>query len=214
VRRFPRVYPVTLNAVGMTAAALVLLAASRITGNPFVLPQGIETWLAIGYLVVIGSIVVYLLDAGAPALGGDARRVRVRDHPVRDCSAVRMARRQTGHPRLGGGRAPARGGVHLGALRSGMASRFLPPRPADVADESRLTPGSLPTGRQSCTAAPRLPCSSHSQARPARAGTSQVARSDAFGPPGRRARKWVDLPMRSLAGRPSLVQTEVRGGSA
>lgn len=63
MRRFPRVHPVTLNAVGMTAGALVLLAASKITGDPFVLPQGIETWLAIGYLVVIGSIVVYLLYA-------------------------------------------------------------------------------------------------------------------------------------------------------
>jgi len=63
VRRFPRVHPVTLNAVGMTAGALVLLAASKITGDPFVLPQGIKTWLAIGYLVVIGSIVVHLLYA-------------------------------------------------------------------------------------------------------------------------------------------------------
>jgi drug/metabolite transporter (DMT)-like permease len=61
VRRFPRVHPVTMNAVGMTAGALVLLAASMIAGDPLVLPQRRETWLAIGYLVVIGSIAVFLL---------------------------------------------------------------------------------------------------------------------------------------------------------
>ena len=61
VRRFPRVQPVTMNAVGMTTGALVLLAASMIAGDPLVLPQRRETWLAIGYLVVIGSIAVFLL---------------------------------------------------------------------------------------------------------------------------------------------------------
>jgi drug/metabolite transporter (DMT)-like permease len=61
VRRFPRVQPVTMNAVGMTAGALVLLAASMIAGDPFVLPRRGESWLAIGYLVVIGSIAVFLL---------------------------------------------------------------------------------------------------------------------------------------------------------
>jgi drug/metabolite transporter (DMT)-like permease len=45
----------------MTAGALVLLAASMIAGDPFVLPRRGETWLAIGYLVVIGSIAVFLL---------------------------------------------------------------------------------------------------------------------------------------------------------
>jgi len=50
-----------MNAVGMTAGALVLLTASMIAGDPFVLPQRGETWLAIGYLVVIGSIAVFLL---------------------------------------------------------------------------------------------------------------------------------------------------------
>jgi drug/metabolite transporter (DMT)-like permease len=61
VRRFPRVHPVTMNAVGMTAGAAVLLAASVIAGETLTLPQYTQTWLAIGYLVVIGSVVVFLL---------------------------------------------------------------------------------------------------------------------------------------------------------
>lgn len=61
VRRFPRVHPVTMNAVGMTAGAAVLLAASLVADEPIVLPHRPETWAAMTYLVVIGSVVVFLL---------------------------------------------------------------------------------------------------------------------------------------------------------
>ena len=61
VRRFPRVHPITMNAVGMTAGAAVLLTASLIAGESLALPKQPQTWLAIGYLVVIGSVVVFLL---------------------------------------------------------------------------------------------------------------------------------------------------------
>jgi len=61
VRRFPGVHPVTMNAVGMTAGAAVLLAGSMLVGDPLVLPERVETWVAIGYLVVIGSVLVFLL---------------------------------------------------------------------------------------------------------------------------------------------------------
>jgi drug/metabolite transporter (DMT)-like permease len=61
VRRFPRVHPVTMNAVGMAAGAAVLMAASLIAGEPIVLPHRPETWAAMAYLVVIGSVVVFLL---------------------------------------------------------------------------------------------------------------------------------------------------------
>jgi len=61
VRRFPRVHPVTMNAVGMTAGAAVLLAASFVVGEPKVLPQRAETWAALGYLSIVGSILVFLL---------------------------------------------------------------------------------------------------------------------------------------------------------
>jgi drug/metabolite transporter (DMT)-like permease len=61
VRRFPRVHAVTMNAVGMAAGAAVLMAASLIAGEPIVLPHRPETWAAMAYLVVIGSVVVFLL---------------------------------------------------------------------------------------------------------------------------------------------------------
>jgi drug/metabolite transporter (DMT)-like permease len=61
VRRFRRVHPVSMNAVGMAAGAAVLLAASLVAGEPIVLPHGPETWVAMAYLVVIGSVVLFLL---------------------------------------------------------------------------------------------------------------------------------------------------------
>jgi drug/metabolite transporter (DMT)-like permease len=61
VRRFPPVHPVALNAVGMVVAAPVLIGASAVAGEPFVLPQRVETWIALGYVAAIGSVVVFLL---------------------------------------------------------------------------------------------------------------------------------------------------------
>ena len=61
VRRFPRVHPVTMNTIGMTAGAAVLLAASLVANEPIVFPHLRQTWAAMAYLVVIGSVVVFLL---------------------------------------------------------------------------------------------------------------------------------------------------------
>jgi EamA-like transporter family len=61
VRRFPRVHPVTMNAVGMTVGATLLLAAALVADEPIKLPHSPETWAAMAYLVVIGSVVVFLL---------------------------------------------------------------------------------------------------------------------------------------------------------
>jgi drug/metabolite transporter (DMT)-like permease len=59
VRRFPRVHPITMNAVGMGAAAVILIAGALVAGDAIALPERSETWIAIGYLVAVGSIVVF-----------------------------------------------------------------------------------------------------------------------------------------------------------
>jgi drug/metabolite transporter (DMT)-like permease len=61
VRRFPPVHPVTMNAVAMGTAAVLLVAASALIGEPFELPDRAATWGAIVYLVVVGSVVVFSL---------------------------------------------------------------------------------------------------------------------------------------------------------
>lgn len=61
VRRFPPVHPITMNAVAMAIAAVVLVAGSVLAGEPRVLPQRAATWVALGFAVVVGSIVVFVL---------------------------------------------------------------------------------------------------------------------------------------------------------
>jgi drug/metabolite transporter (DMT)-like permease len=61
VRRFPPVHPIVINAVGMAAGSAILLVGSAVAREPLELPDRLETWLALGYLVAIGSIVVFVL---------------------------------------------------------------------------------------------------------------------------------------------------------
>jgi drug/metabolite transporter (DMT)-like permease len=61
VRGLPPVHPVTMNAVGMTAGATALAAGSMLLGEPHVLPQRAATWIALGYLVAVGSVLVFVL---------------------------------------------------------------------------------------------------------------------------------------------------------
>jgi drug/metabolite transporter (DMT)-like permease len=61
VRHFPPAHPVTMNAVGMATGAVLLLAGSLLARETIELPDRRETWLAIGYLVPVGSVVVFVL---------------------------------------------------------------------------------------------------------------------------------------------------------
>jgi drug/metabolite transporter (DMT)-like permease len=61
VRRFPQVHPVTMNAVAMATGAALLLTGSLATGESIVVPERAATWAAVGYLVAVGSVVVFVL---------------------------------------------------------------------------------------------------------------------------------------------------------
>lgn len=61
VRRFPGIGPLTLNTVGLTAGAIVLLLIALIAGDEMVLPELTATWLAVGYMVVVGTGIVFSL---------------------------------------------------------------------------------------------------------------------------------------------------------
>jgi drug/metabolite transporter (DMT)-like permease len=61
VKHFPRSHPVATNAVAMATGAAVLLGLTLLTGEPMVAPTRGETWVAIGYLALIGSVGVFSL---------------------------------------------------------------------------------------------------------------------------------------------------------
>src|SRR5215208_1477805 len=61
VRHFPPVHPVTANAVGMATGAAILVALSLLLNESIVLPERGATWLALTYMVVLGSGPVFVL---------------------------------------------------------------------------------------------------------------------------------------------------------
>jgi len=61
VKRLPKVHPVTMNAVGMAAAAVLLFAGSFALGDEWVLPEVADTWWALAYVVVAGSVLTFVL---------------------------------------------------------------------------------------------------------------------------------------------------------
>lgn len=61
VKGFPRAHPITTNAVGMVAGALLLIVASLVFGEEWELPQSAATWGAVVWLVIPGSIGLFAL---------------------------------------------------------------------------------------------------------------------------------------------------------
>jgi drug/metabolite transporter (DMT)-like permease len=61
VRRFPPVHPVPLNAVAMSTGAAILILLSLLVDETIEVPERLETWLALAYLVAVGSVVVFVL---------------------------------------------------------------------------------------------------------------------------------------------------------
>lgn len=61
VKRFPRSHPVAANAVGMGTGALLLATLGLSSGESLQAPQLAPTWIAFGYLVIVGSIGLFLL---------------------------------------------------------------------------------------------------------------------------------------------------------
>jgi drug/metabolite transporter (DMT)-like permease len=59
VKRIPRSDPYVINAVAMLSAGLALLAASLLVGEHQAIPSRMGTWLAVGYITVFGSVVMF-----------------------------------------------------------------------------------------------------------------------------------------------------------
>jgi drug/metabolite transporter (DMT)-like permease len=60
-KRLAGTHPAMTNAVGMATGALLLLGLSLATGEAWVLPRATEVIVALGYLVTLGSVGLFLL---------------------------------------------------------------------------------------------------------------------------------------------------------
>jgi drug/metabolite transporter (DMT)-like permease len=57
----PRADPIATNAVGMLSGVALLIAISLVASERWVLPEQADTWAALAYLVLAGSVVVFWL---------------------------------------------------------------------------------------------------------------------------------------------------------
>jgi drug/metabolite transporter (DMT)-like permease len=61
VKLTPRAHPVATNAIGMLTGAAVLVPISLLAGERWSLPTQQDSWVAMAYLVVAGSVAVFWL---------------------------------------------------------------------------------------------------------------------------------------------------------
>lgn len=61
IKGFPKSHPITTNAIGMAAGAVILFIASLLWQEPHPLPTLPSTRFALAYLILIGSCVVFIL---------------------------------------------------------------------------------------------------------------------------------------------------------
>jgi drug/metabolite transporter (DMT)-like permease len=58
---FPKNHPITTNAIGMSIGAIILFVMSLIWREPQVLPVKPKTWIALTYLILLGSCIAFIL---------------------------------------------------------------------------------------------------------------------------------------------------------
>jgi drug/metabolite transporter (DMT)-like permease len=61
IKMLPGVSPVVVNGLGMLAATMLLFVLSLVAGEAWVWPEKSETWAAIIYLILFGSVVLFYL---------------------------------------------------------------------------------------------------------------------------------------------------------
>jgi drug/metabolite transporter (DMT)-like permease len=59
VKKYPPCHPVATNTIGVGVGALVLLPLSLLVGNEWSLSAGTNSWLAVLYLVLLGSVALF-----------------------------------------------------------------------------------------------------------------------------------------------------------
>ncbi len=61
VKQFPKSHPVSTNTVAMATGMVILLAISAMKGEPRILPTQPATWIALAYLILLGSSAAFVL---------------------------------------------------------------------------------------------------------------------------------------------------------
>lgn len=60
-KAFPDVHPVNMNVIGMAAGTILLIISSLVFGEHWALPRENQTFIAVGWLVILGSVGLFQL---------------------------------------------------------------------------------------------------------------------------------------------------------
>jgi len=133
VKGFPRSDPITTNAVGMGVGAAGLLLASAIVREPWLFPAQMRTWVALLWLVAVGSVGLFgLFIFVIKRWKASASVYAVTLMPVVAVSLGALLANETISPETIAGGLLVVLGVYVGALSAGRrkASSHRPVRPA------------------------------------------------------------------------------------
>lgn len=111
-----------MNAVGMATGAAILIPLSLLVGESLVLPERAATWIALSYLVVVGSGLVFVLYLVVVRLWSASRAAYT--FVLTPVVTVLLSAWLDGEPIEAGivvGGALVLAGVYIGALRSAEA---------------------------------------------------------------------------------------------
>jgi drug/metabolite transporter (DMT)-like permease len=61
VKWFPKSHPAALNAIGMASGTVILVALSAVAGERWALPTLTNTWIALVFLILVGTVGVFAL---------------------------------------------------------------------------------------------------------------------------------------------------------
>lgn len=134
VKGFPRAHPITTNAVGMVAGAVVLLGASLIGGEAWELPQTAATWGVLAWLAIPGSIGLFALFVFViKRWTASATVYALTLMPVVAITLGALVKDEPVTAELLAGGALVMAAVYVGALSGRSGAEGAEPRPAEAA---------------------------------------------------------------------------------
>jgi drug/metabolite transporter (DMT)-like permease len=150
VRRAPRVDPIGMNAVAALTAAVLLSGGALVAGQAPVLPQRGDTWAAVLYVAVVGSVGVFSLQLLVLEHWSASRAnyVFVLIPLFTIALSAWLDDEPVGAGLLGGGTLVV-AGVYLGVLRGTWhrAALRTPPPDGQAPSAQSLSPGDPPARR-------------------------------------------------------------------
>ncbi len=131
IKGYPMGDPTSTNAIATGAGALVLLALSLLLGESHVLPVRPETWSALGYLILFGTALLFVLILFVlKRWTASATSYITVLFPFITISASALLGQERLSPALLAGALLVMAGVYVGAIRP--ASRQMPAPPAGL----------------------------------------------------------------------------------